>query len=88
MQWRLQNLKTGLHQRALFIRLLYYNLLLNVTMTSQESSVMTKRDMLNSSGKRPLEDKEISDEDLKRKKERHDLEPTSDYNGTCIFLIN
>ena len=57
-------------------------------MISQESNVMTKWDMLNSSGKRPLEDKEISNEDLKKKKERHDLEPASDYNGTCIFLIN
>ena len=57
-------------------------------MVSQESNVMTKWDILNPSGKRPLEDKEISDEDLKRKKERHDLEPTSDYNGTCILLTN
>ena len=40
--------------------------------------------MLNPSGKRPLEDKEISDEDLKRKRERCDLQPTSDYNGTFI----
>ena len=49
---------------------------------------MTKRDMLNPSGKRPLEDKDISDEDLKRKRERRDLEPTSDYSGTFILLIN
>ena len=49
---------------------------------------MKKWDMLNSSGKRPLEDKDISDEDLKRKRERHDLEPTSDYSGTCILLTN
>ena len=45
---------------------------------------MTKWDVLNPSGKRPLEDKEISDEDLKRKKERHDLEQTSDYSGRFI----
>ena len=43
---------------------------------------MTKWDMSNPSRKRPLEDKEISDDDLKRKKKRHDLELTSDYNGT------
>ena len=43
---------------------------------------MTKWDMLNPSGKRGLEDKEISDEDLKRKRERHDLDPTSGYSGT------
>ena len=49
---------------------------------------MTKFDVLNPSGKRPLEDKDISDEDLKRKRERHDLEPTCDYNGTFILLIN
>ena len=47
---------------------------------------MTKWDMLNSSGKRPLKDKEISDEDLKRKRERHDLDPTSGYSGTYIFF--
>ena len=33
---------------------------------------MTKFDILNPSGKRPLEKNEISDEDLKRKKERYD----------------
>ena len=76
-------MEIGLHQRTLFIRFLYNNLLLHITMVSQESNVMTKWDMLNSSGKRPLEDKEISDEDLKRKKERHS-EPTSDYSGIFI----
>ena len=60
----------------------YYSVLLNVTMISQESNVMTKFDMLNQRGKQSLADKEISDEDLKRKKEKYDLEPTSDYNGT------
>ena len=43
---------------------------------------MTKFDILNPRGKQSLEDKSISDEDLKREKEKHDLEPTSDYNGT------
>ena len=82
----LQNLKIGLHLRALFIRLFYYIFLLDVTMVSQESN-MTKWDMLNPSGKRGLEDKEISDEDLKMKRERRDLDPTSGYSGTYIFLI-
>ena len=50
--------------------------------------MITKWDILNPSGKRPLEDKEISDEDLNRKRERHDSEPISDYNGTCILLTN
>ena len=53
-------------------------------MVSQESSLTTKWDMLNPSGKRPLEDKDISDEDLNRKRERRDSEPTSDYSGTFI----
>ena len=56
-------------------------------MVSQESNMITMCDVLNSSGKRPLEDKEISDEDLKRKGERCYWDPTSDYNGTYIFLI-
>ena len=54
-------------------------------MVSQESSVMTKCGILNPNGKRSLEDKEISDKDLKRKKERIDSELTSDFSGTCIF---
>ena len=53
-------------------------------MISQESNVITKWDMLNSSGKQLLEEKEISDEDVKRKKEKCDSEPTSDYSGTFI----
>ena len=54
-------------------------------MVSQESNMITKCDVLNSSGKRPLEDKEISHEDLKRKRERRDLDLTSGYSGTYIF---
>ena len=44
---------------------------------------MGKLDML--IRKRPLEDKEVSEEELKQlqKRERLDLEATSDTNGTC-----
>ena len=55
-------------------------------MVSQESNMITKCDVLNSIGKQPLEDKEISDEDLKRKKEKCDLDPTADSNGICTIV--
>ena len=42
--------------------------------------------------KRLRKDKEISDDDLKPKKERLDLEASSDSNGICIvadiYLVN
>ena len=42
--------------------------------------------------KRLRKDKEISDEELKPKKEKLDLETTSDSNGKCIivdiYLVN
>ena len=45
---------------------------------------MRKLDVLNLR-KRPLENKEISTEELIQKKERLDLEATSDSNGTSMY---
>ena len=73
MQWRAEwNLK-----------LVTIILLKDVLFIIQESNEMSKLDML--IRKRPLEDKEVSEEELKQlqKRERLDLEATSDTNGTC-----
>ena len=73
MQWRaawnMKSVTIILHKDVLFI--------------IQESNEMSKLDML--IRKRPLEDKEVSEEELKQlqKRERLDLEATSDTNGTC-----